>query len=180
MTGTRLTLTGLTNGTAYVFRVAATSSVGTGPVSDASAAITPLPDRPGHPQLVSARPAKGAATVSWLAPASDGGGAVTGYRVQYSTDGTTWKPVTHTGTSTTQKVTGLVDGTSYRFRVAAINAAGAGSFTTTVTAGSVTSGVIVPRGANVDAFLHHTTSHYGAATSTNAAANSETVTLTIT
>jgi hypothetical protein len=40
-TSTALTVTGLTNGTAYVFRVAAVNSVGTGSYSTASSAVTP-------------------------------------------------------------------------------------------------------------------------------------------
>ena len=123
ITGTSTTLTGLANGTPYRFEVAATNSLGTGSNSAASAAITPQPDRPGRVQLVSALPGKASATVSWLRPVSDGNGALTGYLVQYSSDGTTWTSVPHHRSSTTQVVTGLTNGTKYRFRVAAVNAA---------------------------------------------------------
>ena len=40
-TATTATVTGLTNGTAYIFRVSATSSAGTGSYSTASASVTP-------------------------------------------------------------------------------------------------------------------------------------------
>ena len=52
-TGTSRTITGLTNGTAYTFKVAATNSVGTGAQSAASDPVTPaapaVPGAPGRP-----------------------------------------------------------------------------------------------------------------------------------
>jgi hypothetical protein len=61
--------------------------------------------------------------LSWSAPASDGGRAVTGYRIQRSTDGVTFSTlVANTlSTGTTYSDTNLTPGTTYTYRVAAIN-----------------------------------------------------------
>jgi hypothetical protein len=71
--------------------------------------------------------------LSWKAPTWDGGGtyAITGYVIQYSIDkGTTWSTAV-ADTATTDPaytVTGLTNGTTYQFRVAALNGAGTGAY----------------------------------------------------
>ena len=66
--------------------------------------------------------------VSWDAPESNGGSAVTGYRVQWKAAADSWdtpadvSETTVTGTSHT--VTGLTDGVEYTFRVFAVNTVG--------------------------------------------------------
>lgn len=84
----------------------------------------------------------GSVNLAWIAPASDGGSAITDYVVQYSSDsGSTWNTF-EDGTSATPgaTVTGLTNGTAYQFRAAAVNAIGTGSFssiwTATPTAGN--------------------------------------------
>ena len=79
---TTFTVTGLTNGTAYTFTVAAINAVGTGADSAACAAITP-PARPRPARRPASAGTAGDASValSWTAPASNGGSAITGYRV---------------------------------------------------------------------------------------------------
>ena len=73
-------ITGLTNGTAYTFTVAATNGVGTGDPSAASNSVTPeAPTVPGAPTIGRATAGNASASVNWTAPASDGGSPITGY-----------------------------------------------------------------------------------------------------
>lgn len=120
---------GLTNGTAYTFTVGAKNAVGT-TTSLPSGAITPRA-LPGVPTGVSVTRGDQQATVSWTAPASDGGSAITGYVVTV-TPGNTVHEVASNVTS--QVVTGLTNGTLYTFTVAAKNAGGTGTASDGVTA----------------------------------------------
>jgi invasion protein IalB len=117
-TGTSATVAGLANGTAYSFTVHAVNDVGNGPESAASNAVTPS-TTPGSPSNVTAEPGNGQATVTWSAPASDGGSPVTGYTVTASPGGATASTA-----ETSAIVAGLANGTSYTFTVVATNANG--------------------------------------------------------
>jgi hypothetical protein len=68
--------------------------------------------------------------VSWAAPVTDGGSAITGYVVTPYVGYSPRPAQTFGSTATTQVVTGLVNGTQYRFRVQAINAIGTGGYST--------------------------------------------------
>ena len=128
-------VTGLTGGTTYTFEVAFVNSVGTGSFSPGVSATPPGP--PSAPSGVSAASGNGTASLSWTAPSSNGGLAIIGYAVRYSSNGgTTWSTAISStaSTSTSYMVTGLTNGTAYVFDVAAINAAGTGSYSTTSTA----------------------------------------------
>ena len=128
-TATSATVTGLTNGTAYIFRVAAVNAVGTSAWSSSSGAVTPVaPTAPTAPTLVSATPGDGQVALVWSAPSSNGGSAITGYLVEKSPNGSTsWTTVTTTGVVLTHTATGLSNGTIQYFRVSAINAVGTGT-----------------------------------------------------
>ncbi|GAB2619608.1 hypothetical protein GCM10027270_02710 [Nocardioides ginkgobilobae] len=117
---TTATITGLTNGTSYTFTVVATNATGTSPASTPSNAVIPSA-APGAPTSVSAAKADKSATVSWTAPTDNGGSPITGYTIT-STPGGITKTVT--GDQTTATITGLTNGTSYTFTVAATNATG--------------------------------------------------------
>jgi hypothetical protein len=115
------TVTGLTNGTSYTFTVRAVNAAGTSLASAPSNAVVPA-TVPGAPTAVSAGPGDGSATVSWGAPASNGGAAITSYTVRASNGAT----VTVGGPTLAATVTGLTNGTSYTFTVTATNSLGTG------------------------------------------------------
>ncbi|RSN05658.1 hypothetical protein DMB42_27310 [Nonomuraea sp. WAC 01424] len=119
----KATVTGLTNGTAYTFTVTAANAVGTSAKSAASAPVTPAGavTRPSPPLGVSATPGDRTAKVTWRAPASDGGSAITGYVVTAAPGGAT---ATVAGDQLQATVTGLTNGTAYTFTVTAANANG--------------------------------------------------------
>ncbi len=129
-TATSLAVTGLTNGTPYYFRVAAISAAGTGLYANLVGTLTPA-TVPGAPTSVSATPANGQLTLNWAAPVSNGGESITDYLVETSTDNTNWTAVAHSpSTATSLVATGLINGTPYYIRVAAINAVGTSAYGT--------------------------------------------------
>ena len=125
-TATTETVTGLTNGTAYTFTVAAINSVGEGSQSAASNSVTPA-TVPGAPTIGTVTGGNDSVTVTWTAPASNGGEPITGYVVTPYIGGTAQTATTFNSTATTETVTGLTNGTSYTFKVAAINSVGTGA-----------------------------------------------------
>ncbi len=129
--GTTQTITSLTNGTTYYFKVAAVNSVGTGTQTSSVSAVPAT--TPGLPQSLAATRGDTQVALSWSAPSSTGGTAVTGYKVYQSTDDASFTEVaTPSGTSHT--VTSLTNGTTYYFKVAAVNAVGTGSQTSSESA----------------------------------------------
>jgi hypothetical protein len=125
---TSTTVTGLTNGTTYTFTVQASNPSGTGPASAQSNAVTPLNAvPPSAPTGVSAVGASQQARVTWTAPDSDGDSAITGYTVTPYIGSTAQTPVQAGASATSATVTGLTNGTSYTFKVAATNGVGTGA-----------------------------------------------------
>ena len=122
--------TGLAAGTTRHYRVSAINANGTGPTSGVANATTGT-SVPGAPTVLSAT-ASGTARIdlSWSAPASTGGTAITGYRIEVSPNGTSnWTDlVANTGNANTGYAhTGLAGGTTRHYRVSAINTNGAGA-----------------------------------------------------
>ena len=123
-TTTIATVSGLTN-QAYTFTVIATNSIGNSPASAVSNSITPTTDViPNPPTSVIATAGNTTASLSWTAPASNGGTAITSYTVSSSPSGGT---ATINVAARTASVTGLTNGTAYTFTVVATNAAGTSS-----------------------------------------------------
>ncbi|MDQ6821844.1 MAG: DUF4082 domain-containing protein, partial [Actinomycetota bacterium] len=99
---------------------------------------------PGQPTNVSASPGNASATVSWSAPSSNGGSPITGYRITPYIGSTAQTPTTVGGSASSAAVTGLTNGTSYTFTVAATNANGTGSASSPSNAVTPTSGASPP------------------------------------
>ena len=130
-TAVTATLTGLSQNTSYQVQVRASNDEGTGDWSEAGVGTTSANAAPSAPTDLSAI-ADGSTQIdlSWNAPASDGGAAVTGYRIEVSENGgTTWTDLAaDTGdTATTYTHSGLDPGTMRHYQVSAINTAGTGT-----------------------------------------------------
>lgn len=116
---------GLTNGTSYTFTVTALHQAGLSHPSDPSSAVTPA-TVPGAPTAVGVQRGDQSATVTFGAPADDGGSTITGYEISLD-DGDTWTSLTTTGdTELTATIDGLTNGTTYDVSVRAVNEIGAG------------------------------------------------------
>ena len=132
------TIADLTNGTVYEVQVQAANAEGSGGWSTAvSAAPSATVTVPGAPRGVVLAAGDRTVSVRWQLPASDGGAAVSGYRVQHRANGdSAWSStVSKAGTARAHTIAGLVNGTIYEVQVAAVNSAGTSvwSALTTVT-----------------------------------------------
>lgn len=133
---TSKTITGLTNGTATQVRVSAHNSVGYGSTTTPASA-TPA-TTPSAPISVAATVDNTQTVVTWSAPTSTGGATITGYKVEYSSNGGSSYTVSSASTTSPRTITGLTNGTTYTIRVTPINAVGEGTAaTTTVVPGTV-------------------------------------------
>ncbi len=96
---------------------------------------------PGAPLIGGVTPGDGSVTVTWNPPASDGGSPITGYQVRVvDAAGATSGPLRPAAADASSLVvTGLANGQSYRFDVAADNVAGTSS-------ASGLSAAVTPRG----------------------------------
>jgi hypothetical protein len=125
------TNTGLTNGSAYYYYIQASNAAGLG-VSSQIVSSTPrtipatmvLSNTPGNQQI----------TLSWAVPLSNGA-PITGYNLNYSTTATTgpWTSLSSGMLVSPYVATGLTNGSSYYFQIAASNAAGYGTYSATST-----------------------------------------------
>ena len=128
-TSTTATFSGLTNGTAYSFRIVARNAVGVGPAVSSTQVVVGAPQAPTNVRALSASTtvATGSLTVSYTA-GSNNGSPITGYTAACTSSST---GVTVTGTHAGATVapiavTGLMTAQSYICSVSASNARGAG------------------------------------------------------
>jgi hypothetical protein len=126
-------ITSSTNARVTLTPVAEGSTTITVTITDADGAsaidtfVVSIASAPGSPTSVVALAGELSAALSWSAPTNTGGSAIIGFKVESSTNnGGTWSTeIASTGSSlTTATITNMVAGSSYLFRVSAINAVG--------------------------------------------------------
>src|SRR5262249_45209827 len=108
---------GAANGTTYYYKVTAVNSVGEGSLSNEKSATPSAPASvPGAPTLSSATGSNSVVSLSWSAPTSNGGSAVTGYRVYRSTSSGAETLLTTLGNVTSWNDSGVANGTTYYYK----------------------------------------------------------------
>ena len=127
----RFTVTPLTEGQQYLFRVAAENSVGLGDFAELTQSVTAksqneVPGAPLAPEVSDVMAES--CYLSWKAPAQDGGSPILGYFIERCTGTSSrWLRISRgLITDTSSKVTDLVENNEYTFRVVAENKVGAG------------------------------------------------------
>ncbi len=122
-------------GTPYFYKVMAWNSYGDGASSaevNATAAATGLPS---NPTSLTATPDKGKVIITWGAPTSDGGSAITGYNVLRGSSASTLVVIGNTTASIRSFTDEDVEaGTTYFYSVVAVNANGNSAQPTPVSA----------------------------------------------
>ncbi|MBI3043630.1 MAG: fibronectin type III domain-containing protein, partial [Betaproteobacteria bacterium] len=113
--------TGLAAATTYSYTVQACDAAANCSAQSASASATTSATVPGAPTIGTATAGNASASVSFTAPASNGGSAITLYTVTSSPGG-----LAGTGSASPITVSGLTNGTAYTFTVTATNSVGTG------------------------------------------------------
>jgi uncharacterized repeat protein (TIGR02543 family) len=85
--------------------------------------VSAAPTAPTVPRNFTALPGDGQVALSWVAPESNGGAEISHYEVSKD-NGANWTDV---GLNTIYTFTGLTNGTTYTFKVRAVNSAGSGA-----------------------------------------------------
>lgn len=126
-TSTSTTITGLTNGQTYYFRVYSINSIGTSTTYDSSGGFI-LVTNPSVPRNFIATPGNGEALLSWLPPTDNGGFPLINYVITYTdvAGGLTQRRYP-SATDVSFNITGLTNGQSYTFNIIAKNSRGLSS-----------------------------------------------------
>ena len=131
---TTYTHSGLNPGSTRYYRVSAINRSGRGDPSEVDSATTDV-TAPGAPTGLRAVPSglggSSQLLLTWARPSSNGGSAITGYRIEVSSSGATgWTVLLATtgSAATTYLHSGLPPATARFYRVAAVNSEGAGAY----------------------------------------------------
>ena len=134
------------DGTTYYFQVAAVNSAGEGPRSGELSAMPATV--PGAPTITSATAGNGTVALAWSAPTS-GGAPITNYSVFRGTASGGETLLTTLGNVGGWTDTGLVNGTTYFYKVSASNFKGEGSRSGETSATPKATGIVPGSPSNV-------------------------------
>src|SRR2546422_1482833 len=135
----------VTNSQTYYYKVTALNSAGESPQSnEANATPSAPPTAPQPPTgLKATTVSPSQINLSWTAPGNNGGSAITGYKIERSTDGgTTWNIIVASASHSWYSDYFLSASTTYTYRVSTINAMGTSAPSSTASA--TTSPATVP------------------------------------
>jgi fibronectin type 3 domain-containing protein len=125
----------VTNGVRYWYQVSAENDVGEGERSNqASATPEAPPSPPGPPVDLRATPGNGSVQLEWSAPTDNGGSPITNYNIYRGTTADQLPFLVQVPPVHSYLDTGLTNGQPYFYRVTAVNAAGQGLPSATVSA----------------------------------------------
>jgi Fibronectin type III domain len=122
---TTSTVTGLTNGSLYTFKVEAHNSQGVGPQGATTILVSATPTPPATPGTPTARAGPGFVTVSWAAPA-DGTATIDNYVIDIYENGVRRSTFVMPWNGTTNTWYAVTAGRAYSYTVQARSAVGAG------------------------------------------------------
>ncbi|MEO9308550.1 MAG: fibronectin type III domain-containing protein, partial [Nitrososphaera sp.] len=129
VTSTSFVDTGVTNGQTYYYVIKAVNSGGMSYASNEASATLYAAAPPSAPSALTATPGNNQVSLSWTAPTSNGGSAITGYNIYRGTTagGESATPIATGVTSTSFVDTGVTNGQTYYYVIRAVNSAGASS-----------------------------------------------------
>src|SRR5207253_2519357 len=120
----------VTNGVTYYYQVSAVNSPGEGAKSNEASATPnappPPPTPPSAPQNLAATGGSAQVTLTWQAPASNGGSPITNYRIYRGLSPGTETLLTTVGAVTSYTDTAVTNGVTYYYQVSAVNNVGEG------------------------------------------------------
>ena len=136
-TSVNLSLSGLAPGTHYLVRTSAVNRAGNSEYAYLTDGFTTLTAPATKPKnLIATAISTTTLTLGWQLPDSNGGTAITDYRVDVSSNnGSTWTAIAHSPSNSTGfLVNTLTKGKTYKFRVAAVTSVGLGAYSDIFTA----------------------------------------------
>src|SRR3989475_9679182 len=112
----------VTNGITYFYQISALNSADESPRSNEASATPPI--MPSAPQNLQATGGNARVTLSWQVPASNGGSALTSYKIYKSTSSGTEVYFTTRGNVTSYTDLAVTNGNTYFYQITALNSAG--------------------------------------------------------